>query len=290
MPRKRDRETLGKRRVTVIPLVGMLATMAVCAVFNPAQVEAQQSAGAARIVVNNVTSTRPASPGRIVLHVGSNVVQNEVIDTAANSAALIVFPDNSQLAICPSAEVVIKNLVLDPKPTLAVFIPIGCTRFSSGPLLKTASINTPSAEIRPYGTILTVTVSARGGTTVSVADGSASVTGAGRTVNVGAGQSTLVLRGQPPTPPVPTPPAPPMVTEMTTLLEAAAAQDFGTRAAARSPPSEAPHGANMYSPNVDGKIQSEIAGDATPAFGCAGSTGSLGSRGTHGACASRGTH
>ncbi|TMJ62683.1 MAG: FecR domain-containing protein [Alphaproteobacteria bacterium] len=287
MPGKCDRETPGKRRPPGIPLVGMLAVMAVCAVFNPAQVEAQQPAGTARIVVNNVTSTRPTSPERIVLHVGSNVIQNEVIDTAANSATLIVFPDNSQLAICPSAEVVLRSFELGPKPTLAVFIPIGCTRFSSGLLLKTASINTPSAEIRPYGTILTVTVSARGGTTVSVADGSASVTGAGRTVSVGTGQSTLVMRGQPPTPPVPTPPAPPIVTEMNALLVAAAAQDFGTRAAARSPPSEAPHGANMYSLNIDGKIQSEIAGDATPAFGCAGSTGSLGSRGTHGACASR---
>ena len=46
---------------------------------------------------------------------------------------------------------------------------------------------------------------------------------------------------------------------------------FGTRAAARSPAAEAPHGAGMFSPNIDGKIQSEIAGDRTP----------NGSRGTH---------
>jgi hypothetical protein len=99
---------------------------------------------------------------------------------------------------------------------LAVFIRIGCTTFTFG-LLKTATLNTPSAEIHTYATVLTVTVSGRGGTTVSVVDGAASVTGAGRTVNVGAGQSTLVSRGQPPMP-VPTPPAPPIVTEMTALL------------------------------------------------------------------------
>src|ERR1700732_5210267 len=131
MPGKCDREVLGKRRLRVIPLVRMFAVMAVCAAFNPAQVEAQQSAGAARIVVNNVTSTRPASPERIVLHGGSNLIQKEGIDTGADSATLIVFPDNSQLAICPSAEVVLKSFELGPKPALAVFIPIGCTRFSS---------------------------------------------------------------------------------------------------------------------------------------------------------------
>jgi hypothetical protein len=266
-----DRETLGERRPALLLLARILTLMAVSSVFDPAQAEAQQSVGSARIVVNNVTSTRPASPERIVLRVGSNLVQNEVIDTAPNSATLIVFEDNAQLAICPSAEVVLKGVELRPKPMLAVFIPIGCTTFSSGLLLKTATLNTPSAEIHTYGTVLTVTVSARGGTTVSVADGAASVTGAGRTVNVGAGQSTLVSRGQPPTTPVSTPPAPPIVTEMTTLLAAASAQDFGTRAAARSPAAEAPHGAGMFSPNIDGKIQSEIAGDRT----------SNGSRGTH---------
>jgi hypothetical protein len=290
-----DFKDLRKRLPASIALLGMITLGWVLSFVIPLPVWAQQAAGAARIVVNNVSGTLPTARERVVMRVGIDVFPNEVIDTAENSTALLVFQDNTQLAICPSTEVALRGAVFDPNPTkseLIVFIPNGCTRLSSGALLKTAFFNTPSAEIRTYGTIFTVTVSARGATTVSVAEGAASVTGAGRTVAVAAGQSTLVLRGQAPTPPVPTPPAPPVVTEMNRLL-ATASTDFGTRAAARSPAVEAPTdaGTNTFAPNIDGKIQSEIAGDKTPAFGpCAGSTGTLGSRGTHGACGSRGTH
>lgn len=103
-----DRETLGEGRLALLLLARMLALMAVSSVFDPTQVEAQQSVGSARIVVNNVTSTRPASAERIVLRVGSSLVQNEVIDTAPNSGTFIVFEDNAKLAICPPAEVVLK--------------------------------------------------------------------------------------------------------------------------------------------------------------------------------------
>jgi FecR protein len=264
-------------------IIAVVATVA-WTVVNPAPTYAQQPIGAARIVVRNVTGTLPATREPVVLRVGVDVFQNEVIDTAANSTTLLAFQDRTELSVCPSTEIVLDRA--DPaRSEVAVSIPSGCARFQSGLLLKTAIFNTPSASIRTSGTLLTITVSRRGGTTVSVADGIASVTGAGRTVTVGAGQSTLVLRGQPPTPPVPAPPAPPIVTEMNTLL-AAATPDFGTRAAARSPYVEAPHGANMYSPNVDAKILSEIANDPTSC----NSKGTHGSRGTHGACGSRGTH
>jgi ferric-dicitrate binding protein FerR (iron transport regulator) len=257
-------------------LVSVLAVIAVFLVINPEPAEAQEAVGTARIVKNAVTGTLPAPGAPILLSNGKEVFQNEVIKTVTNSSTLLGFRDNTQLAICPSADVALRTV--DPKRSeLVVFIASGCLRFTSGELLKAAYLNTPSAEIRTYGTIVTITVSARGGTTVSVAEGAASVTGAGRAVTVVAGQSTLVLRGTPPTPPVPSPPEPPIVTEMNSLLTSAA-PDFGTRAAARSPTTEAPHGAGMYSPNVGGKIQSEIPGDRTPAFipGPA-----AGSRGTH---------
>ena len=278
-----------------VVLLSMLALATMYLAVSAIPAWAQQPAGAARIVVNNVTGTIPRVRERTVVRVGDNLAQNEVINTAANSATLVAFQDNSRLAICPSAEVVLERAEFGESPagpTLVVFIPIGCTQFSSGPLLKTVLFRTPSAEIRPYGTILTVTVSARGGTTVSVAEGTATVAGAGRSVIVAAGQSTLVSRGAPPTPPVPTPPQPPIVAEMNTLLKTASAQDFGTRAAARSPAVEAPTDArtHIFTPNMDGKIQSEIAGDKTPAFSTA-PPGSPGSNGTHGgAPRSNGTH
>jgi hypothetical protein len=299
MPDFRDFRVLRKGRLLWISLVSEISLAIMCSVVGSLPVRAQQPAAAARIVVNNVTGTIPAAREHAVVHVGDKLVQNEVIDTAANSATLVDFQDNSELAICPSAEIVLNRAEFGTTPGgagLVVFVASGCTRFSSGLLLKTVLFTTPSCEIRTSGTILTVTVSARGGTTVSVAEGTASVTGAGRTVIVAAGQSTLVLRGSPPTPPVPTPPQPPIVIEMDRLLQTASAHDFGTRAAARSPAVEAPTdaGTNTFTPNVDGKIQSEIAGDATPAFGpCAGTSGTLGSNGTHDGCSSagsRGTH
>jgi hypothetical protein len=246
-----------------------------------APVWAQQAVGAARTVVRDVTGIRPSTPQRVVLVREDKVVQNEVIDTAADSAALVVFQDDTRLFVCPTTEVVLDRVALDPiKSELGLSQVSGCTRLLSGPLLKNAYIATPSAIIRISGTILTVTVSARGGTTVSVAEGTASVTGAGRTVTVAAGQSSLVLQGQPPTPPVPSPPEPPIVVEMNRLLLAAFVQGFGTRAAARSAPVEEPTdaGTRTFTPNVDPKIISEIAE-------CGGT-----SRGTHGACGSRGTH
>ena len=268
----------------------LVVILAVCPVVNPPSAMAEEAVGTASIVENNVSGT--LGPEHILLNDGKDVFQTEDIDTLANSATLLAFRDNTKLAICPFAHVTLRS-VNPTRAELVVFIASGCIRYLSGELLK-ADLNTPSpARIRTYGTILTVTVSERGGTTVSVAEGTASVTGAGRTVTVAAGQSTLVMRGAAPTPPVPTPPEPPIIAEMDRLLAAAPARDFGTRAAARSPAVEAPTdaGTHTFAPNVDGKIQSEIAGDATPAFGpCSGSSGTLGSRGTHGACGSRGTH
>jgi hypothetical protein len=247
MPGRCDRQAPLKRRLLSTALLILLAVMAVCLVADPVPARAQEQIGWAQRVVNKVTGTLPAAREPVALRPGIEVFRNEVIDTAANSTAIVVFQDDTQLSICAKSEVVLPDR-----------IPSGCLTAQLG---KAACFTTPSAVACTSGTTLTITVSARGGTTVSVADGTVSVTGAGRTVTVAAGQSTVVLRGAAPTPPVPTPPKPPIVTEMDTLLTAASAQDFGTRAAARSPPSEAPHGADMFSPNIDGKIQSEMIGD-----------------------------
>jgi hypothetical protein len=266
----------------------MFALMAAWRIADPTSARAEEPIGKSTIVVNNVTATLPGNQ-EIVLREQKDVFRQEVIKASVSSSSLLRLIDNTQLAICPTTGVDLRSIDLS-RQELVIYLTKGCIRSSSGEVLKHARFYTPTAQVETLGTIITITVSDRGATTVSVEEGAASVTGAGRTVTVARGQSTLVPRGAPPTPPVPTPPQPPIVSEMNRLLAAASFRDFGTRAAARSPEVEAPHGVNMFSPNVDGKIQSEIAGDATPAFGCAGSAGTLGSRGTHGACASRGTH
>ena len=125
----------------------MLALCGCCSLFDGAQAWAQQPVGAARIVVNDVRGTLPAVRAPVTLRIGADLVQNEVIDTAVDSATLVAFPDDSRLAICPSAEVVLKRAEFGPSPTgptLVVFIPYGCTQYSSGLLLKTALFRTPS--------------------------------------------------------------------------------------------------------------------------------------------------
>jgi hypothetical protein len=241
----------------------------------------QQRIGTADTIRRDVNATR--QPQTVALKEDYPVLQKDLIGTRADSAALLVFQDNTGIAIAPETRIELNEVVYNPEnPAKSKFeasISAGAIRVQTGELPKYAYvINTSSpARIDPSSTV-TITVSTRGATTVSVAEGSATVTAAGRTVTVAAGQSTLVLRGAPPTPPVPTPPPPPIVIEMDRLLQMASLQKFGTRAAARSPAVEAPSdaGTHTFSPNIDGKMQSEIAGGE--------------SRGTHVRAASRGTH
>jgi ferric-dicitrate binding protein FerR (iron transport regulator) len=295
----RPQPTSARRRLQTSSLVRALIAVACCGpLLSAGAARSQQQIGqigAARIIVHDVSATRLSQPEPVPLAAGIPVVQNDVIDTKTESAAVLVFQDGTGIGIAPQSEIVLDRVVYNPpSPQVKLSLRQGVARFSSGNLPKTAyEIYTPSpAKVDVNGTVLTITVSPRGATTVSVAEGSATVTAAGQAVTVAAGQSTLVSRGAPPTPPVPTPPVPPIVIEMDRLLRTASLQNFGTRAAARSPAVEAPTdaGTNTFTPNVDGKIQSEIAGDATPAFGSNGTHASAGSNGTHASAGSRGTH
>jgi hypothetical protein len=272
------------------PFAGIALLIAAGAIWAMATDPAcAQQIGAARIVVNQVTG-RPPGASQITLRAGIDVVQNEAIETGASSACRVVFQDNTELSVGASSSVTLDRFVFDPNPAksaVAVSMAKGVARLSTGLLPKEDySVATPSATIGVRGTVLTITVSLRGTTTVSVGSGSAFVTGAGRTVTVPTGYSTLVVRGSPPTIPVPTPPAPPMTTEMDRLLLQASTVEGGTRVAARSSPAVSPQGDGntwMLSPNIDPKIQSEIAEDATPLRPTARivQQGSPGSKGTH---------
>ncbi len=242
----------------------------IAAVLATPAAAADPQIGAASLVVNTVTGTLAATRETAPLRAGIDVFANETIDTAAASASRVIFQDQTQLSVGPQSSVVLDRFVFDPDPSksaVAVSIAKGVARFSTGLLPKPDyQINTPSAQIGVRGTVLTVTVSSARTTTVSVEDGTGLVTGRGVTVTVPAGYSTLVRFGQPPTPPVPTPPPPLITTEMLELLEAAAPAAIGTRAGGRASGAEMPqlNGNEMLSPNIDPKIQSEIAGDKTP--------------------------
>lgn len=258
----------------------------IAAVLAGPAVAAESEIGAASQVVNTVTGTLATTHQTAPLRAGIDVFQNEVIDTADNSASRVTFQDHTDLAIGPQSSVVLDRFVFDPDPSksaVAISIAKGVARFSTGLLPKPDyALSTPSAQIGIRGTVLTITVSAAKATTVSVESGIALVTGAGVTVTVNPGYSTLVRYGQPPTPPVPSPPPPVIVVTMDTLLgQATGAVQTGTNASARGSGVEIPQlGGNlMLSPNVGANTQSEIAGDKTPPNSPLGINGN-GSRGT----------
>jgi FecR protein len=265
-------------------LLWLLVTAAYCsAVLWTHPARSQEQVGIAEIIRPDVEATQARKSEPVSLADESQIYQHDVIDTLIpHSAALLRFEDDTRIRVAPESEVKLDKVVFNSAnpaaSRLVVSLLRGAMAYATGILPKDVYkvIAASSVTIGVSGTQLTVTVSVRGATTVSVTEGSATVTSAGRTVTVAAGQSTLVLRGAPPTPPVPSPPPPPILVEMDRLLQAASLQEFGTRAAARSPAVEAPSdaGTHTFSPNVGGKIQSEIAGGE--------------SRGTH--AASRGTH
>lgn len=63
-------------------------------------VAADAQIGAASIVVNNVTGTL-ATHQSALLRAGIDVFQNEVIDTADQSASRVVFQDKTELSVGP---------------------------------------------------------------------------------------------------------------------------------------------------------------------------------------------
>jgi hypothetical protein len=148
--------------------------------LSPIAANAQTAIGNATKVVRQVQGTL-ANNVR-VLKTQDDVVQNEVIKTAADSASELVFRDDTTLTIGPNAEVTLDTFVFDPGPTKGKVIinqTIGTIRFVSGKLAKQVyEIRTPTATIGIRGTVFTVTVAANGATTVSVTQGAVAVTNA----------------------------------------------------------------------------------------------------------------
>ncbi len=176
--------------------------------------------GSPVIVVNTVTGALKAQEPR-ELRVGVDVFADEIVRTAAQSVARIVFEDQTKLEIGPLSEVVLDRFVYDPNRSdseLAVSVAKGVARFTTGVLRHDSyKIKTPTATIGVRGTILNLRTDASG-TWVYVADGSVTVTANGVMVVVNAGQATSVPVGGIPAPPAASPSPPSDVTEMQALL------------------------------------------------------------------------
>jgi hypothetical protein len=139
-----------------------------------------------------------------VLRVGTDVQANEIISTAADDRAHLVFLDGTTLTIGPSSSMTIDKFVYDPttqKGELAVNATKGIFRVIGGRISKTAEItvSTPSSTIGIRGGIMIVGVEATQTTSIFVYGNSMTVTANGATQTVTQpGLQVTTIAGSPP--------------------------------------------------------------------------------------------
>jgi FecR protein len=211
----------------------------------------QKNIGSASRVVHIVTGALSSTEEPAVLQAGIDVFSNEIVKTAENSAALLVFQDKTELSIGADSEIVLDRFVFDPDPNksaVAVSILSGVARFSTGVLPKSAyTIRTPSATMSVRGTSFFISVESesgkpekrrRGGTCgdplvrktqVDVTTGQVAITAQNQTVLIDPGKSSQVACGSPPSPAVNSPSQPSQAqAQMETLLQQAFLQTSPT--------------------------------------------------------------
>lgn len=211
---KGGREMSGlARKAAVWSLIGVFA-------LGPLFAQAQTRIGQTNKVVRQVEGALNTNVRELRLQ--DEIYSNEQINTGPDSAARLIFNDQTILSVGADSNVVLDRFVFDPDPAksaVALSMTKGVLRFVSGKLPKTAyQIRTPTALIGIRGTIFEVIVAANGLTTVNVVEGAVAVTAGGATTTVTSGFTTTVSPGATPTPPAPTPPAPPSVTAMNNAL------------------------------------------------------------------------
>jgi hypothetical protein len=188
---------MSKSNVAVLLLLrALLVGAAVLGLFSTAQ--AQGRIGVTQSIQNNPVGKPPGGLDR-VLRVGTDVQANEIISTAADDRAHLVFLDGTTLTIGPSSSMTIDKFVYDPttqKGELAVNATKGVFRIIGGRISKTSTITvtTPSATMGIRGGIavfgITVPSATDSGGTTSIL-----VYGNSLTVTAGGVTQTITVPG-----------------------------------------------------------------------------------------------
>ncbi len=133
---------------------------------------AQERIGAATVVRNDVSRATGARTS--VLATGDTVFRDEAVQTGADSLAKLVFLDDTNLSVGPSARVVLDRFVYSGENgagRVSVNMARGAFRFVTGNADKRAyEIRTPVATIGIRGTIFDV-VATGGRTVVTLLEG-----------------------------------------------------------------------------------------------------------------------
>jgi hypothetical protein len=178
---------MSKSNVVVLLLLrALLVGAAVLGLFSTAQ--AQGRIGVTQSIQNNPVGKPPGGLDR-VLRVGTDVQANEIISTAADDRAHLVFLDGTTLTIGPSSSMTIDKFVYDPttqKGELAVNATKGVFRIIGGRISKTSTIavTTPSATMGIRGGIAVFGVQASATTSILVFGNSLTVTAGGVTQTI----------------------------------------------------------------------------------------------------------
>jgi FecR protein len=187
--------------IVLLVLRALFIGAAVSALFSTAQ--AQSRVGVTQSIQNNPVGKPPSGVDR-VLRVGTDVQANEIISTAADDRAHLVFLDGTTLTIGPSSSMTIDKFVYDPttqKGELAVNATKGIFRVIGGRISKAAEITvtTPSSTIGIRGGIMIVGVEATQTTSIFVYGNSMTVTANGATQTVTQpGLQVTTIAGSPP--------------------------------------------------------------------------------------------
>jgi hypothetical protein len=184
---------MSKSNVAVLLLLrALLVGAAVLGLFSTAQ--AQGRIGVTQSIQNNPVGKPPGGLDR-VLRVGTDVQADEIISTAADDRAHLVFLDGTTLTIGPSSSMTIDKFVYDPttqKGELAVNATKGVFRIIGGRISKTSTITvtTPSATmgirggIAVFGVTVPSATDSGGTTSILVYGNSLTVTAGGVTQTI----------------------------------------------------------------------------------------------------------
>jgi hypothetical protein len=186
-----NRRTALLRTVAHAALLGAGATLGIVKLA-----AAAERVGSTADVVNEAWGT-PPDAGRTELAVASPVHRNELLETGSESAAEIVFADDSKLTMGQGARVTVDEFVYaDPAKSKSVInLTKGAFRFVSGQIKDgKVTIKTPTASMVIRGTVLKIDVADDGETEVSVIEGAIEMTSliAGTVLSIAGGQSALL--------------------------------------------------------------------------------------------------
>ena len=173
--------------------VWLCVLLAAAATSLPPEARAERNIGVASVVRNDVSGVLVS--GTVKVNTGASVFSNEIMKTAEDSSAKLVFTDSTNLAIGPNSTVKLNHFVFSGPSSYGkatINVAKGAFRFTTGHSDKGAyEINTGVATIGVRGTIFEGEA-APGKTRLHVVEGVVHVcTKKGRSCEVQAGQSVM---------------------------------------------------------------------------------------------------